>query len=109
MHTLVPHQHEDGSYRRIYTSIESPSTVGGFLQKLFATDLGCGHLEKFQRSADADVDFSVAALIPAIDYLLGVMSERTFSRMAFANYVETLHSRLLLLASSQLRAPPVLR
>ena len=112
LHTAVPHQHAGSADGK--TTISAPGCVyansmRGFLQMVFSTDLGYGHLETFQKSTDTDIDFSgailpfIAVFIPLI-LMKGILHEkRAFSEI----HIEKLCKRLLLFSSTQFRAPPI--
>lgn len=111
LHTAVPHQHAvmtNGKMTVFSTTCLAGNSLGGFLQMVFSTDLGHGHLETFQKSAYADIDFSLGilffiALFFPLVFIHGFLHEK---RACFAACVEKLYRRLLLFSSRQFRAPP---
>ena len=112
LHTAVPHQHPQPTFGEAVLSTAGcavDESMGGFLKNIFSTDLGLGHLETFQKSADGDMDFSftsvaiIALLVPVL--LLPVASP--VYRELLEGYIEKIHKRLLLSSTSHFRAPPV--
>ena len=110
LHTAVPHQHpepNDGKTTLSAAGCISTQSMGGFLQMVFSTDLGYGHLETFQKSTDTDIDFSpaivsiIAILVP-LTLQEDLAENRTFSGI----HIGKLYHRLLLFSSTQFRAPP---
>jgi hypothetical protein len=112
LHTAVPHQHSQraaGETSIYHAGCIVDESMGGFLKKLFSTDLGYGHLETFQKSADTDIDFlftgvSIIALLVPILLILVVAP---LYRELLEGYIGKIHKRLLLLSASHFRAPPV--
>jgi len=112
LHTAVPHQHPKGTEGK--TTISQAGclpihSMGDLLQLVFSADLGYGHLETFQKSADTDIDFSLAfvaiiAVFAPVVFRLSLLREY---RERPGGSIEKLHKRLLLFSSTQFRAPPL--
>lgn len=106
----MPHQHLDIRtwHPVIQATKGADNSVTGLLQATFSVDLGCGHLEIFARS-DAGIDFSFAGvMVPAVFLLPSYATDEPNLTLAkyLGSYVEKLHTRTLLFASRQFRAPP---
>lgn len=113
LHTAVPHQHQafaDGTMTLSAAGCVSGQSMGGFLKMVFSTDLGHGHLETFQKSAEAQIDFSLAlvSILLVFTPLVSLQSGRCESVTSFGTHIEKLHKRLLLFSSAHFRAPPFL-
>lgn len=109
LHTAVPHQHvATGDGTTISTAgCSLNDSMGGFLQMIFSTDLGYGHLETFQKSAGADVDFSFSAVFIIVFSLPLIISFTLIPVRALSwTYIEKRYKGLLLFSSRQFRAPP---
>ena len=64
LHTAVPHQHDEATGNRVvitHAGCLFTHSMDGFLQMLFSTDLGAGHLEIFKKSGDTELTFSPAS------------------------------------------------
>ncbi len=112
LHSTVPHRHS--TIRTTEPKFEvhtiDHASLFGLVQAAFATDLGCGHLESFAKSdggTDVPQTFSdVPILFLASLYFTEdpVINTGDF----FGAFIEKLHTRVILLSTGQLRAPPVL-
>jgi hypothetical protein len=112
VHTVVPHQHYTAVNEKVNVSPKNIDTtsIGGFLQMVFSTDLGCGHLEKFKSTDDADIHFSVVKtqLLPTfVTPLISDLNILPSFPDVFGRYVERLQEQRRLFSSRLLRAPPV--
>jgi hypothetical protein len=110
LHTAVPHHHEDASERRVtvtHAGCVFSHSNGGFLQMVFSTDLGYGHLEIFKKNTENQIQFSAAAAS-----VIAVFSRLVFApapvseRARFNGFVEKLQKRRRLYSATQFRAPP---
>lgn len=110
MHTMVPHQHQQLVVRESVAMLQLPGSksVEGFLQFLFAADLGENHLEIFKKSHITPFDFSFEGILLLSSLLLfaGLALTGLCVRQ-LPGFIERLQQGLLLYASASLRAPPV--
>lgn len=110
VHASVPHQHSAlRGGELIYESRNADKgPFSGLLQSVFSTDLGCGHLEDYNKS-DAKVDFSLAA-VPALPELFfafyNALESNKNTPEYSGSYIEKLQIRTLLFSTGQFRAPP---
>lgn len=109
LHTVVPHHHADRGWRGavIMPAGCALPSGSGLLQKVFATDLGYGHLEDFNNTT------AFQLVLPSFDVIdewvssILVFDTAETSSAFFADtYIEKLQRRLLLLCSGVFRAPP---
>jgi hypothetical protein len=112
VHTVVPHQHYTTVNEKVIVSLKNIDTtsIGGFLQMVFSTDLGCGHLEKFKSTDDTDIGFSVVKTILLLAFITPLSSDLNilpFFQNVFDRYLERLQEQHCLFSSRLLRAPPV--
>ena len=112
LHTAVPHHHDSSSDRStIITGVgcHFNHSSGGFLQMLFSTDLGYGHLEIFKKGADTRVDFSATGFAVMAVFATPVRVPAVAS-CAGSDYpfIDKLQRRLLLYSATRFRGPPVL-
>ena len=112
LHSTIPHQH--ASTRTTDPKLAINAVVDdsflGLLQAAFATDLGCGHQESFNKSdAGADVPNSVSH-VPVVFLASTYITEQPLINVdeCYGSFIEKLHTRILLLSSRQFRAPPFL-
>lgn len=112
LHTAVPHHHEDASNRRVtitHAGCVFAHSNAGFLQMVFSTDLGYGHLEIFKKSAETQIEFSgVSASFEAVFSPPCSLAAAICECPRYLNgFIEKLHQRLILFSASPFRAPPV--
>lgn len=109
LHTFVPHQHANRTQGKVvimHAGCTLPDGFGGLLERVFATDLGYGHLEDFNKSASIDLAVPLRSLLDEfvtvhIDVLSGT------SKPSVPDcYIEKLKKKLILLSSGVFRAPP---
>ena len=111
LHTAVPHHHQKsgGGVPMISHSGCVLTDFGsGLLERALSTDLGFGHLETFQKGADAEVQSSAAdvPLLLIFSNLPQILSPKKILTVFSAEYIEKLSKKLLLLSVSHFRAPP---
>ncbi len=112
LHTAVPHHHGRIKNSRLIITApgcQAADSTGGFLQTVFATDLGYGHLETFNKSSDPKTNIcSPAVHLPVVFAPVTCLhlSVCEFQDL-WAGHIEKLHKQLLLFSSFPLRAPPV--
>lgn len=112
LHTAVPHQHPqgiEGQTTLFQAGCIANESTSGFLKMILSTDLGYGHLETFNKSADISLDLSFAGLaiitvlIPFSIYSgIGVVCREYLDA-----YIDKIYKNLLLFSTSHFRAPPM--
>lgn len=111
VHSAIPHQHTSTTTSDLKFEVPNvyDASILGRLQAAFATDLGSGHLESFAKSEPgADVAQSASDVPVVFLACLHFSAQpRAEAHEGFGDFIEKLHSRTLLLASRQFRAPPV--
>ena len=113
LHTAVPHHHAKTSAGKPMFSnagclYNGPD--GGLLKRVLSTDLGFGHLETFNKGADAELESSgvdVSLVILFSDFPK-ILSSQESPEVFSAAYIEKLRRKLLLFSVSHFRAPPVM-
>lgn len=109
LHTLVPHQHiayRPGEEISVRAKCVLPQGVGGFLERVFSTDLGQGHLEDFNKSGGVDLEIPLRSVLEEILTTCACVSPLILTASPTAGYVEKLKKKLILLSSGVFRAPP---
>ncbi|EMR03117.1 hypothetical protein [Cesiribacter andamanensis] len=110
MHTLVPHQHN--SQPVVQTAVHQLQEVGcrsvvGFLQFLFAADLGDNHLEIFKKSQLPATDLGFAGvLLFALASLLLFLAQLYRNRLPFGRFFHAHVPLQYFCTDVPLRAPP---
>lgn len=110
VHASVPHQHSAlRGGEMVYQSRNAgEGPFSGLLQSVLSTDLGCGHLEDYNKS-DAKADFSlqIAPALPELFFAFYDPLEFNQSTPEYSrSYVEKLQIRTLLFSTGHFRAPP---
>jgi hypothetical protein len=111
LHTAVPHHHGTGNPGVPMISHGGCVAMGsdGLLKRALSTDLGYGHLETFQKGADAEMESSGVdlPLLMIFSNLSQILAPKEVITVFSISFIEKLRIRLLLLSVSHFRAPPV--
>jgi hypothetical protein len=111
LHTAVPHQHDEATDNRVvitHAGCLFTHSMDGFLQMLFSTDLGDGHLETFKKGGDTELTFSPVSM--SVIALFWSAPRPAIIRIApkfVSVFVDQLKKRLLLFSARHFRAPPL--
>lgn len=114
IHTAVPHSHSQSRSTEpviVTTGCFMPQGDGGLLQRVFATDLGVGHLETFKKNSDSELGVIVPVTLAAalntmrlVTPIAGKVSNSAFND----NYISKRLRHLCLSPVISFRAPPSL-
>jgi len=112
LHTAVPHHHDDipaGPVVLSHAGCVLPHSTGSFLQIVFSTDLGFGHLEIFKKGADTDIEVSVAPVSFVATFIPKALLAFSpgLSGDSLDVFIDKLKKRLLLFSNAHFRAPPI--
>lgn len=111
LHTAIPHHHDNVSDRQVTissTGCHFNHFNSGFLQMIFSTDLGYGHLEIFKKGAEPRTEFAggVTSLIAVVAPQISFSAPASLDSDHLKGFVEKLKKRQLLFATTSFRAPP---
>src|SRR5688572_2929317 len=100
VHASVPHQHSSllGGEEVYQSRNAEKGPFSGLLQSVFSTDLGCGHLEDYNKSdAKADFSLTIAPVLPDLFFAYCDALESNQNTPEYSgSYIEKLQLRTIL-------------